>query len=738
MGMDEQKDKEPQKQANGKEWWEERKNPWASTTFFLLVSLFIFLTLTGAYTYFFDSWGVFFQYVVYFHSYFGIIFFFLFIGFVYHHLARHFRKTGVASIGLFGGISLFFATLLNHPAIEGLITILLSLLVFYFIFRTFRGPGKADKKKIAVYGLLSLVVVMFLSLTGLMIIPGAACYKGGRLFYIEHNIAAVLLFVPATYHLLYFFRKNRAITSPKAKENYSLWRVARRKDMRNALVALPLLFLPAVYVSMAYVRNNAHFVSETASSEAANFGASRTRTPNMEYIPKQKLVDGQSCGIEGCHIEITKQWAESAHHHSGSTKLYKTLIPIVAKQSGMETVRLCSGCHAPTALLSGELISSADPDSAGHKEGINCIVCHSITEVHESPNNASYTVAVPKDYIYEEARMHKNLHQKIIKLNPRLHRKIWMRELYKTPEYCAACHTQYVGSIAPHYKGHTQDHYGQFMKSKFYDEENAERSFACNDCHMPLTDQNFYDDYMHDHRFFAAHQALHILSPENKIYVYPRVNKHGTMFGQWSLYRNPYAELPLDTLAGMWLRGEVHTKELDRKNWPRGPVVEMKLNAPAETRYGETMSVRVVSTNKKAAHDFPSGPLDVIETWLELKVTDTKGYILYHSGFLDAKHHVDPDAHFFVARYYDNNNKPIKLHEIWNLARVEKRAIHSGKSVTDNYAVAVPVTAKGPLKITAKIRYRKCNQFIMDAVYGDGTTLPVTDVSKATAVVKLK
>lgn len=736
--MDEQKDKEPQKPPNGKEWWEDRKNPWATTTFFLLLSLFIFLTLTGAYTYFADSWDVFSQYIIYFHSYFGILFFLLFIGFTYQHLARHFKKTGVASVGLIGGASLFFATIFNHPAIEGGLTILLSLLVAYFIFRTFRGPGKADKKHIAVQGLLGLVLVLLVSLTGLMIIPGAACYKGGRLFYIEHNIAAVLLFVPVTLHLVYFLLKNKKVASPRAKENYALWSGARRQDLRRALIALPVLFVPAVFAGMAYVNNHWQESAAAVSSEKANFSASRLRTPDMEYLQKKKLVDAQSCGTETCHVEITKQWAQSAHHHSGSTKLYKTLIPVVAKQSGMDTVRFCSGCHAPVALLSGELISAADPDSAAHKEGINCIVCHSITDVHENPNNASYTVSVQKDYIYEDERTHKNLHQKIIKLNPRLHRKIWMRELYKTPEYCAACHDQSVAAIAHNYKGFTQNVYSQFMKSRFYDEEDSERSFTCNDCHMPLTDQNFYDDYMHDHRFFAAHQALPVLSPSNKISLYPRVNKHGTLFGQWSLYRNPYAEIPLETLASMWLRGEVHTKELDGKKWPRGPVIGMKIKAPAEIRAGEKVEVFVVSTNRKAGHDFPAGPLDVIETWIELKAMDSSGSVIYHSGFLDAKHHVDRNAHFFVAQYYDKGNTPIKLHEIWNLARVEKRAIHSGKQVTDSYSFKIPESAKGKIKITAKIRYRKCNQFIMDAVYNDGTTLPVTDVSKATAVVKLK
>ncbi len=353
------------------------------------------------------------------------------------------------------------------------------------------------------------------------------------------------------------------------------------------------------------------------------------------------------------------------------------------------------------------------------------------------PYNASYTVAVPKDYLYDDVREHKTLHQSLIKLNPRLHRQIWMRDLYKTSEYCGACHVQYVGAVAPHFKGYSQNQYGQLLKSLFYNEDDAKKSLVCDDCHMPLTDQNFYDDYMHDHRFFAAHQALKILSPDNAVYVYPRVNKHGTLFGQWSLYKNPYAELPLPDLANKWLHGEIKIKELEGK-WPDGPVVAMSVHAPEIVAGGSTFTASVVSTNKKAAHNFPAGPLDVIEAWIELKVTDGAGKTVYHSGFLDKKNYVDTAAHIFVAHYYDKNHKPIKLHEIWNLATVEKRPIPSGKSVTDTYAIMIPKSAKSPLAITATIKYRKCNQFIMDAVFGDGTTLPITDVSSATATVKLK
>lgn len=726
---------------NGKEWWEERKNPWKSTTFFFLCSLFIFLCITGAYTFFTDSWSPFFQYSIYFHSYFGLLFFFLFVGFIYNHLARHFKKTGLATLGVFGGLGLFFATLLNHPVMEFFLIIIFSLLVVFYILSTFRGPGKGDKKKIAVYGLLGLVVTLVLSLTGLMILPGAACYKGGRLFYYEHDIAAVLLFAPVFLHLFYFFQKNNRLASPKAKENYSLWSVARKKDMVRALAFLPLLFLPAAYMSFSYVANvlvHTDAASYETDSVKAVFKASRMRTDNMKYISAERLKHAESCGMEGCHVEITRQWNESAHHQSGSTKLYQALIPYVDKASGRDTVRFCSGCHAPVALLTGELDDGkkiVDLNSVGQKEGINCIVCHSITDVDEKPQNASYTVSIQKDYLYD--RMHKTRHQTLIKLNPRLHRKIWMRDLYKTPEYCASCHSQYVGDIAHNFKGYSQDQYGQMLKSPFYNEEDAQKSLTCNDCHMPKTDQNFYDDYISDHRFFAAHQALKILSPNNYIYTYPRVNKHGTLFGQWSLYKNPYAELPLNDLANMWLRGEIKIKEISDK-WYEGPVVVMSIKAPEAVSAGSAFNAGVISTNKKAAHDFPAGPLDVIETWIELKVTDGTGKTVYHSGFLDKKNYVDPGAHFFVAHYYDKNNKPILLHEIWNLARVEKRSIHSGKSVTDNYTISVPQSAKSPLKITATIKYRKCNQFIMDAVFKGTTTLPVTDVSSAAAIVKLK
>ncbi|NIU20110.1 MAG: cytochrome c family protein, partial [Actinobacteria bacterium] len=71
-----------------------------------------------------------------------------------------------------------------------------------------------------------------------------------------------------------------------------------------------------------------------------------------------------------------------------------------------------------------------------------------------------------------------------------------------------------------------------------------------------------------------------------------------------------------------------------------GPAVPLELIVPETARPGDTVRVQAVITNNKVGHDFPTGPLDIIQAWVEIVVTDQDGNVVFESGRRDDRHFI--------------------------------------------------------------------------------------------------
>ena len=187
-----------------------------------------------------------------------------------------------------------------------------------------------------------------------------------------------------------------------------------------------------------------------------------------------------------------------------------------------------------------------------------------------------------------------------------------------------------------------------------------------------------------------------------------------------------------------WLRGERLIPEI-AKVWPRGPIVPLEIKAPASARAGAPLDLQVVLTNKKAGHSFPTGPLNIVRVWLELEVRDGAGKIVFESGRLDGKNHVEAGTYVLRPVALTVQGEAVLTPDIWHpKGPIYRAAIFPGRSESFDYAFKVPARAAGPLTITARLRYRKANQFFMDAVYeNEHRQAPITDISSATAQIAL-
>ena len=119
---------------------------------------------------------------------------------------------------------------------------------------------------------------------------------------------------------------------------------------------------------------------------------------------------------------------------------------------------------------------------------------------------------------------------------------------------------------------------------------------------------------------------------------------------------------------------------------------------------GEAVAVRTVITSNKVGHDFPTGPLDIIQAWVELVVKDASGRVVYASGRRDERHFIEKGTFMFKAEPVDQYGNLIDRHNLWEMVGVRyRRSLFPGYSDTVEYQVAA--RRPGTLRVVANLAW---------------------------------
>jgi hypothetical protein len=340
----------------------------------------------------------------------------------------------------------------------------------------------------------------------------------------------------------------------------------------------------------------------------------------------------------------------------------------------------------------------------------------------------------------------------LIRTYPDEHGKLSKR-MYKAPEYCAACHKQFIDEEVNKVGWvQLQNQYDNWAASHWNQEGNPERTVECRECHMPLVesrdpaagDAADYnrdpDDGMHrSHRFVAANnmmpQLLQIEGWEEQV-----------------------------RLTEMWLQGRYEIPEI-RDKWGAGPIIGIELEVPETVAPDESISLRVVLTSNKVGHDYPTGPLDIIQSWVEIEVTNGAGLVVYASGRRDERNYLEPGTFLFKVEPVDQYGNLIDRHNLWEMVGVRfRRALFPGFTDSVEFDIGcpanipalpgdvsqdpdrsigghtIPSTSEAAVYyIEAKLNYRKFDQFLLDYMFGEdaGLTAPPVEISSAKAIVRV-
>ncbi|HIG56089.1 MAG TPA: hypothetical protein EYQ18_19340, partial [Candidatus Handelsmanbacteria bacterium] len=212
-----------------------------------------------------------------------------------------------------------------------------------------------------------------------------------------------------------------------------------------------LAIIAAWTLSYEYVQ----LTNEFPEDYDLQYGEDRPFAPSLATTVTGGAYDGrslggsQSCGTAGCHEEIKREWEVSAHRYASMDAAFQAVQATMAEQNGATSTRYCGGCHDPISLFSGtknifvENLTSLD----GYQEGISCIACHAIQKT-DVKGNANYTISQLERYAYEmredEGATAVFLRDFLIRSYPDHHVESLSHRLFKSPEFCAACHKQFI------------------------------------------------------------------------------------------------------------------------------------------------------------------------------------------------------------------------------------------------------------------------------------------------------
>lgn len=216
-------------------------------------------------------------------------------------------------------------------------------------------------------------------------------------------------------------------------------------------------------------------------------------------------------------------------------------------------------------------------------------------------------------------------------------------------------------------------------------------------------------------------------------------------------------------LTHKWLQGRIEIPEIADK-WKSGPSVPVELIVPTKVSPEQKVVVQVIVTNNKVGHDFPTGPLDIIQAWVELTVTDQNGYEIFTSGHIDERKFIQPGSFIFKVEPVDQYGNLIDKHNLWEMVGVRfRRSMFPGFSDKAEYTFACPASIQtlediptpgdqnsvfnfrvsgnhvNRLTVTARLLYRKYDQYMINYMFGESTglTAPITVLSEDIKIVEV-
>ncbi len=470
------------------------------------------------------------------------------------------------------------------------------------------------------------------------------------------------------------------------------------------------------------------YAEHVAKSYNFAFGPGNISTPGNgavegnTFLQPDTFPTADYCGR--CHKEAYHQWRQSLHSNSFRTPFYRTSVNILMRTKGIEFARHCDSCHNPVAVLGGGLTQTSVVDRGFDQDGLTCMTCHSVQKLQSTNGNGGYVMGVPAVMVDEKGtRIPGLVPDAEILAHLDRHSKAVMQPIYKSPEFCSACHKANLPNPLNGYKFiRAFTAYDEWQNSKFSQRNPLtfyQADFtSCQGCHMKrssagLPEPGAKNGQFASHRWAAGNTAVPFY------YGFDEQLNKTIEFLKSGNYLN------VDLFA-------IKKSDDEHMIAPLG-------STAFDLKAGETVQVMTVIQNKNIGHSLIPEVRDLYEGWVEFSATDSTGKEIYHSGFIKADGKIDERAHSFTNRPVDTTGNFVDNHKVWTIHSVAyDNSIQAGRSTLIRYEFQIPANAKGAISITAKVNYRHLRQSYLNNVFGeDHPAYPIVEIASRTRTLNI-
>jgi hypothetical protein len=445
-----------------------------------------------------------------------------------------------------------------------------------------------------------------------------------------------------------------------------------RSYLKRMLMAVAAIMITSIYMliypgmnaqakeyGMVPYKDNANHTDAgyAKNKEESPFYPSRAST-NGEKITTDLFDQPEVCG--GCHTQIFKQWNGSMHSKAWKDPIYRAALNNASKNTQGQVDKLCMGCHTPIGTLSGNASPSGKGMSEVADKGVSCEVCHNISDT-KGIGNGAY-ILTPKLYGVP------------LKFGPFKDSKSPYHDtaysaLHTKSEFCGQCHNV----THPFNQTPIERTYDEWKDSVY-----ASTGVNCQDCHMKP----------------APGMAAPMGKQRDKIF------SHNFVGGNTSM----------PTLLG----SEEHTR-LARDMLKSAATIEIM--SVDNLRPGQRATVIVKVSNVGAGHKLPTGFPEGREMWVDFKVSDAKGRMVYRLGAI--KDGVtEPKTKSFKVTMADAKGNVVN-DDVTKVARIlyDSRILPKSYSEVE-YTFDVPNSVEGTLTLSADLNYWSFSQHLADELLG--------------------
>jgi hypothetical protein len=403
---------------------------------------------------------------------------------------------------------------------------------------------------------------------------------------------------------------------------FALWFLLPSSVFTRKVTFKPLA-LPAFYQGGLQKGSGGKLEHDWDSYNPQNlFSPSQAQNSSNALLPVTVFPSPESCG--SCHTAIQNVWQQSMHAVSATDDWYVRVKETFALERGDAAVRLCAGCHAPVALLTGE-VGLYNRESAASLQGVSCSFCHTLDAVHGGngayvSNPARVRAYLGSDGLETSAQgsgLGGGFSRFLLWQKPEAHIQDMGRggnsSLLTSGQTCQACHSFTINNVK------VQSTWDEWQASSA-----AKKGVTCQACHFRQSGNP---------NTLEAGEVANGRA-RDQVFVHS--------LGGGSTMQSPRAMDNIETLK----------QSLKLEPRIQDGVLEVKV------------------TNLMTGHSIPTGVTDLRQLWLEVIATDSNGKTVFTSGTLDRTGNVLEGSSMFHVVLIDSKSQKLERHDIWRVAKI--------------------------------------------------------------------